>query len=319
MDAIAALAQQAGEVSVASSRLEKQAKVGLGKFIAPLIGKTAKSTGKFQLSPLRAGLTGTAGLLGGKDLYSAARGGWSGEGNLDFHRERMQGLDYGPQGNTMVGLGRSIASPLKSLAALGWGKSGRTDYLTSHTPWQTGEVDPKTGMQTQTRQEVRGAYSPKAMGSKAVFDEAQKNLDQRVGHANARIAQIDKQIEEITSGSTGQFGIRGAQGEGLGDARAMYDLYQLQVERKKLTDAISSGTLGGKDYLAPKAEWYQKGPWAPKSPYGPGPISDYRNTMDSQREYLKSIGLLPGDEETPPAGGTRPNPLPHNFDYYSGV
>ena len=154
---------------------------------------------------------------------------------------------------------------------------------------------------------------------RSVFDEAQKNLDQRVGHANARIAQIDKQIEEITSGSTGQFGIRGAQGEGLGDARAMYDLYQLQVERKKLTDAISSGTLGGKDYLAPKAEWYQKGPWAPKSPYGPGPISDYRNTMDSQREYLKSIGLLPGDEETPPAGGTRPNPLPHNFDYYSGV
>lgn len=86
---------------------------------------------------LGAGLTGT-GIVAGGDAVEGLSGGWSGDQNLDWHRQRMNGPSM------LSSLGATLNNPVQSIAAVAGGHGGKgPDQLSRFSP-TTGQLLQRT-------------------------------------------------------------------------------------------------------------------------------------------------------------------------------
>lgn len=154
-----------------------------------------------QRHPVAAGLGAGLGALGAKDVASAATGGWSGEGNLGWHRQRMQGADYNSgSGGWMspTAWGRTLWSPVKSMAAMFHGSGGPTSVQggaqISGRSWVD---DPNDPMQQIYQVSRSRQWSPEIQGKYKAWQDAKAKYESM---RQAQLAKLDK-------ASTGERGV----------------------------------------------------------------------------------------------------------------
>lgn len=274
MDAIKTLARLAAMEKVAAPPVSLVGKglslLGrLGRTTAPLVSKPL-ATGARQFSPGRAlasGAAGVTGVLGTKDAVNGATGGWTGEDNLGWHRQLMQGQDFNaPAGGAYspTAWGRTLYSPLKSVMSLGAPEGPQSIQGSLKNEGGYTQHDPSTG-----QQEIVGGrtfreqtFSPQVKGKLQRYNQSQQQYEQL---ESAHKTQLQAERDKLDAGSYGGgFNLFG------GDANAQRAAQQAKIQ--KLEQEHASGNYGG-SWLGQNA-------------------SHYRGLADSLAPELRTIGAL---------------------------
>lgn len=170
---------------------------GLGRTLmnagSKLFTKAAPGGGR-AFSPLR---TAATGLVGGDMLHGMA-GGWGGDGNLSWHKQRL----LGDQGMGSA-LGAAVKHPLKSVASLFAGQG--PDSIPGKAEVSGGEwvPDPTTpgrsiyrgGQTTQSN-----TWSPRVQGQADEYDYHKRQYEDRRATQQAK---LDQERSNLTQGNYG--------------------------------------------------------------------------------------------------------------------
>lgn len=311
MDAIVKLAQAAAHLSYGQ---EKTAFVGqklltgamgMAKAIPKAAGgvmsklqtspltSAATATGARQFSPARTAATGAIGAMGalaGKDAVQGATGQWSGENQLGWHRQRMQGADYNaPAGGwgSPTAWARTMGSPLKS--ALSLGANPGPDSIAGQ--WQPSGGEAVMNHGTGYEELVGGkltrkpVFSPRAQGQLQAYQQNQQQYEQM---RNQHQGMIDTEQGNLDTGNYGNWW----------PSTVASQRTAQEAKLQQLQQQLGSGEYGG--------GWFGNN------------ASHYRDQADQLAPELRRIGALgqaAGFHAAQLPGPPQAGPLDSDYSY----